>query len=138
MSQPNPPQHFICPMTLEVMKHPYRHRQTKFNFERDSILEWMYFGNATCPLTRRRLHPDDFEENDELRQEIKEWKTREQRSEDTNVDCCKDCEDFLTVAPRKTRPHKEMTSARESHILNLRNRVLLKRDERIRASGVAV
>ena len=66
----SPPQNFICPLTLEIMSVPMQHKETKHNFERKAILEWIYFGKATCPLTRKKLHPEEFVENVALRRQI--------------------------------------------------------------------
>lgn len=68
------PDHFFCPLTLEVMKVPFRDSTTGQVFERHAILEWIWHGeNPTCPLTRKPLHPSNFQIDHELQLEIIEW-----------------------------------------------------------------
>ena len=68
------PKHFLCPLTLEVMRHPVQDPKIGQTYERGAILEWVYSGNATCPLTRQPLHPSDLVPNDTLKEEIGAWK----------------------------------------------------------------
>ena len=74
------PEHFVCPLTLEVMDDPVQHKVTKHNYERGAILHWIYFGNATCPLTRQPLDPSDFQDNQTLQKEIRAWRGEEEKS----------------------------------------------------------
>ena len=68
------PERFCCPLTLDIMEDPVQCKETGHNFEREAIFEWMWGGNATCPLTRKPLRPADLVENDELYNEISIWK----------------------------------------------------------------
>ncbi|CAB9518268.1 Putative E3 ubiquitin-protein ligase LIN [Seminavis robusta] len=72
---PDAPCRFVCPLTLDVMENPVTHKETGKTFEKEAILEWVYrHGNATCPLTRKPLHPADLQDDDMLQFEISQWK----------------------------------------------------------------
>ena len=73
-SDMNPPDHMVCPLTLEVMMLPFQDSVTKRSYERSAILEWIWFGNCTCPLTRKPLKLEHFSVNNELMVEIYEWR----------------------------------------------------------------
>ncbi|CAB9503956.1 SAM and U-box domain-containing protein 1 [Seminavis robusta] len=73
-STANPPDAFLCPLTLEVMQDPVINRKTGHLFEKKAILRWIQRGNNTCPLTRLPLELSDLEEDIGLRYEISEWK----------------------------------------------------------------
>jgi hypothetical protein len=66
------PEHFICPLTMEMMKEPlfskYGH-----NFERSAILQWLAHEN-TCPITRQPLTPSMLIPDHSLRLRMKAWK----------------------------------------------------------------
>ena len=49
-------------------------------------MEWIWFGKGTCPLTRKRLHPSNFQLDASLQQEIREWKKQNgtQQSRETD------------------------------------------------------
>lgn len=68
------PESFYCPLTLEIMEDPVQCKETGHTFEREAIFEWMWGGNATCPLTRKPLRPADLVENEELCNAISVWK----------------------------------------------------------------
>lgn len=71
----DPPAHYICPITLEVMKHPVQHQYSGFNFEQEALFTYLFvFGKTTCPLTRQPIQPSDFVQNTALRREINIWK----------------------------------------------------------------
>ncbi|CAB9518269.1 U-box domain-containing protein [Seminavis robusta] len=73
------PSHFYCPLTLQVMENPVRNKKTGHHFEKGIILEWLFVhGNATCPLTRKALHPSDLEDDEVLQVEIAQWKEMEE------------------------------------------------------------
>lgn len=76
-----PPEHFLCPISLAVMKTPVRDKRTGHTFERSAILQWIYLhhdqdgnGNATCPLTRRTLRTENLCLDLDLQREIRAWK----------------------------------------------------------------
>jgi hypothetical protein len=66
------PEYFFCPLTLGVMSDPLvsMHGQ---NFERNAILQWLYEGNSTCPITRQTLTPSMLIPNAQLRLRIRAW-----------------------------------------------------------------
>jgi U-box domain len=70
----SPPDHLVCPLTLELMTIPFRDSDSNRSYERSAILEWIWFGNNTCPLTRKPLKLSNFSVNKELMLEIYEWK----------------------------------------------------------------
>ncbi|CAB9518267.1 Putative E3 ubiquitin-protein ligase LIN [Seminavis robusta] len=72
---PSAPRRFVCPLTLDVMENPVTNKETGKTYEKKAILEWVYLhGHATCPLTRKPLHPSDLQEDDVLQYEISQWK----------------------------------------------------------------
>lgn len=106
------PARFFCPITLAIMVNPMADSAGQC-FERSAILEWLWFGdgsdnkNSTTgshPLTRQPLHPDQLSEDEQLRQEIEEWRLRHsipaERSEEKDEDeddsetFFDDCENF--------------------------------------------
>jgi hypothetical protein len=79
------PDEFICPLTLSIMVDPvmdaYGH-----NFEKSAIMAWIYEGNTTCPLTRRKLKPRNLANNTNLKDDIEDWKRK--NNNNISVDCC--------------------------------------------------
>ncbi|CAO2199698.1 unnamed protein product [Urochloa humidicola] len=54
--QPVPtPKDFVCPITSQLFEDPVT-LETGQTYERRAIQEWLDRGNATCPITRQRLH----------------------------------------------------------------------------------
>lgn len=49
------PKDFVCPITSQVFDDPVT-LETGQTYERRAIQEWLDRGNATCPITRQRLH----------------------------------------------------------------------------------
>ena len=145
-SEKRPPQHFICPLTLEVMSMPMEHKVTKHNFERKAIFEWIYFGKATCPLTRKKLHPEDFVENVTLREEIDSWKTKHGLDEDDSDDSDSDSEggmdDSNLIKDLSPEEEKEQQArlmetqikrnGSHNQLMGIRSRVLQQRNARVR------
>mgnify|MGYP003866132531 CR=1 FL=1 len=150
---PKVPDHFLCPLTLEVMKTPMQHKVTKHNYERKAIFEWIYFGKATCPLTRRKLHPQDFIENYVLQREIEEWKLEHNYVETDDDDDSSDDDDesdnggsgqdwTAGMTPEQEKHYKTHCKGKKgdkikrvgSHgsLLDIRDRVLRNRDLRVR------
>jgi len=66
------PEHFICPITLAVMREPMmdRHGHT---FEAFAIAKWLSH-NRRCPINRKPLWPDFLRPNLTLHTEIDEWR----------------------------------------------------------------
>lgn len=141
------PQRFLCPLTLQVMKHPMKQKGTKKNYERGAILEWIYFGKATCPLTRQKLHPGDFQENTMLKREIEHWKrmndvmdNSEQEQDldtssgDTSANNAVVIQTLTPDEEKKNQRRIARTVSKGSHnnLIGLRDRILKKRDDRVR------
>ena len=66
------PEEYICPLTLELFKHPVMTRWGH-TFERDAIMEWLK-KNDECPLTRNKMTLKDILPHRSLNEKIKEWK----------------------------------------------------------------
>ena len=68
------PDHFLCPITHEIMCDPVKNIQSKDgkNYERQAINEWLR-RKGTCPLARTPLKMDDFVSNDKLQSQIVAW-----------------------------------------------------------------
>ncbi|XP_062189107.1 putative E3 ubiquitin-protein ligase LIN [Phragmites australis] len=49
------PKDFVCPITSQVFDDPVT-LETGQTYERRAIQEWLDRGNATCPITRQRIH----------------------------------------------------------------------------------
>lgn len=134
------PQHFYCPLTLSLMKHPMQQKGTSKNYERGAILEWIYFGKATCPLTRQKLHPSDFEANPELQAEIAQWRKTNGMTDDSDQDMDKsDISEVIKLTPQEEKDQQKRVSLLQGkrkgstgQLLSLKDRVLRKRDDRIR------
>jgi U-box domain len=108
-----PPEHFICPLTLEVMKHPFKNVRTGHTYEREAILEWMFLhGNGTCPFTRQRIRPSDFKDDAALQHEIRVWKVERDIDQKLAWITAFSCglneptEPYRMPAPRKQMPRK--------------------------------
>lgn len=56
-------------------------------------MEWIWFGNATCPLTRKPLHPSNFSLDVSLQREILEWKSQSSDWEGTSENAEEDEEE---------------------------------------------
>jgi hypothetical protein len=67
------PEHFICPISLEIMRDPVMNKGGQ-NYDRRSILRWLHRGNKNCPLTRQPLVPSQLAPNSALWKTIQEWK----------------------------------------------------------------
>lgn len=138
----NAPQRFVCPLTLQVMKHPMKQKGTKKNYERGAIMEWIFFGKATCPLTRKKLHPGDFKPNLILRREIQHWRRMhglmDEQSESDHLDNSSDLV-VQTLTPEQERAQqnrlvRQISKGSENNLelMGLRDRILKNRDDRVR------
>lgn len=116
------PEHFICPLTLQVMEQPVKNTKTGHVFESIAILQWIYSGNPTCPLTRQALRPTDLVLNEPLKQEIIAWK-----------------ESLQTICQIVSFrfDSKDDQEAHVEQLMCTRNRVLTRRAEKIKARLVA-
>nr|XP_043613592.1 E3 ubiquitin-protein ligase PUB24-like [Erigeron canadensis] len=68
------PHHFICPISLQIMKDPVT-VVTGITYDRECIKRWQTRGqNNTCPVTNQPLPPSsDFTPNHNLRRLIESW-----------------------------------------------------------------
>lgn len=63
------PQHFMCPITLVVMKDPVIDNEG-VSYEREAITQWLSQGNTTSPATGKTLTISDLRPNRALREAI--------------------------------------------------------------------
>jgi len=68
------PDHFICSLTMDVMREPVVDRFGR-SYECAAIFEWLR-ENGTCPFSRREMGPADLIRNHSLKREIEAWKER--------------------------------------------------------------
>ena len=68
------PEHFICPITQELMKDPVVTRYGQ-SYERSAIIEWVAKGKD-CPLTRQPLSLGGIITNHSLRSQIRQWQVK--------------------------------------------------------------
>lgn len=66
------PNHFKCPISLDLMKDPVT-ISTGITYDRESIERWFEEGNFTCPVTNQILTSFDLIPNHTLRVMIQEW-----------------------------------------------------------------
>ncbi|KAL8218495.1 hypothetical protein R6Q57_021913 [Mikania cordata] len=73
------PHHFICPISLQIMKDPVT-VATGITYDRDSIQRWQSHGqNNTCPVTNQLLPIDsDLTPNHNLLRLIQSWQESDQ------------------------------------------------------------
>lgn len=67
-----PPQKFLCPISLEIMRDPVI-VESGISFERRSIEQWFRAGNKTCPVSRKRVSSQVMIDNVFLKSEIADW-----------------------------------------------------------------
>jgi U-box domain len=125
------PDKFICPISLVVMSHPVR-TNTGHVFERKAIMEWVYFGKATCPMSRKPLHPSAIKRDIVLEQEIRRWKLENNMPVDEPEETAED-EEVLEV--EVAVPPVLHAQDNSSKLLHLRDRVLRNRERRLAAFG---
>jgi hypothetical protein len=70
-----PHDHFICPLTQEVMKDPVMTRSA-YNFEKSAILRKLEKHGEICPVSGKPLRPSDLLSNHKLKWEIEQWQLR--------------------------------------------------------------
>ncbi|KAH0743077.1 hypothetical protein KY290_031070 [Solanum tuberosum] len=75
-----PPKDFVCPITTHVLEDPVT-LETGQTYERKAIQEWLEMGNATCPITRQKLHSTQLPKtNYVLKRLIASWQEKDQNS----------------------------------------------------------
>ncbi|KAJ8771958.1 hypothetical protein K2173_027135 [Erythroxylum novogranatense] len=70
--EPLVPQHFLCPISLSLMKDPVT-LSSGITYDRENIETWLEAGNFTCPVTNQVLGSFDQIPNHSLRKMIQEW-----------------------------------------------------------------
>jgi hypothetical protein len=141
------PEHFICPLTMEVMTNPLKNVITGQSFEAVSIRSWMFIeGKSTCPLTRKPICPADFVENKALQREIQKWKEENHIVDEDEEDDEDDDDDaiFLEVlehakaiqsmVSRNTVARRSSSSRNDDSIRRVNElgaKILRQRDEKI-------
>jgi hypothetical protein len=129
------PDRFICPLTLQVMRYPIQHKQTKHNFEREALFEWLFVcGKSTCPLTRMEIIPSQFQDNLILKREIQEWKLEHDVSDHDHDDDGQGDDDQYN---KELLPGDQIISqARKpvlnEQVLNLRKHIIALREEKLK------
>ncbi|XP_022997974.1 U-box domain-containing protein 21-like [Cucurbita maxima] len=66
------PSHFLCPISLDLMKDPVI-LSTGITYDRESIEKWIEGGNFSCPVTKQDLMSFDLIPNHTLRRMIQDW-----------------------------------------------------------------
>lgn len=67
-----PHDHFICPLTNDIMKDPVTTREG-INFERKAIFRWLDEQGDICPVTKKPLTMSGLITNNKLKWEIDQW-----------------------------------------------------------------
>ncbi|KAF8651754.1 hypothetical protein HU200_063270 [Digitaria exilis] len=68
-----PPQLFLCPISMELMEDPVT-VSTGVTYDRRSIERWFFkYGKTTCPATMQRLTSFDLTPNHTLKSVISSW-----------------------------------------------------------------
>ncbi|TVU03896.1 hypothetical protein EJB05_50544, partial [Eragrostis curvula] len=76
MAMEEPPQLFLCPISMELMKDPVT-VSTGVTYDRRSIERWFFkYGKTTCPATMQRLASFDLTPNHTLKRVISSWLDR--------------------------------------------------------------
>jgi len=136
------PDHFLCPITQEIMANPIR-TESGHSFERKALYEWVFFGsNPTCPLSRKPLHPSNFVRDLKLEREIQQWKllnkmplSNQEDDDDTEAE---EEEVVIVPATKKTAQQQQesilehlVEGAKLDKLMSIRDRVLYNRERRI-------
>ena len=71
MADEDMPEHFMCPLTMDVMVDPVL-AADGHNYEREALVQWLAT-NPRSPITQEPLQPGQFLANAALRREIAKW-----------------------------------------------------------------
>ncbi|KAI5575937.1 hypothetical protein POPTR_009G016200v4 [Populus trichocarpa] len=75
MDQIDVPYHFLCPISLQLMRDPVT-ISTGITYDRENIERWLFScKNNTCPVTKQELFGKDLTPNHTLRRLIQAWCT---------------------------------------------------------------
>uniref|UniRef100_K3XE45 RING-type E3 ubiquitin transferase n=1 Tax=Setaria italica TaxID=4555 RepID=K3XE45_SETIT len=95
------PKDFVCPITSQLFEDPVT-LETGQTYERRAIQEWLDRGNATCPITRHRLHGAQLPStNYVLKRLIAAWRDDQNQPQLKTMD---------SPAPTPTPPFKAISS----------------------------
>ncbi|GJN01908.1 hypothetical protein PR202_ga19212 [Eleusine coracana subsp. coracana] len=73
MAMEEPPELFLCPISMELMEDPVT-VSTGVTYDRRSIQRWFFkYGKTTCPATMQRLTSFDLTPNHTLKRVISSW-----------------------------------------------------------------
>ncbi|KAK3145382.1 hypothetical protein QOZ80_4AG0328480 [Eleusine coracana subsp. coracana] len=73
MAMEEPPELFLCPISMELMEDPET-VSTGVTYDRHSIQRWFFkYGKTMCPATMRRLTSFDLTPNHTLKRAISSW-----------------------------------------------------------------
>ncbi|PWZ44217.1 E3 ubiquitin-protein ligase PUB23 [Zea mays] len=76
MAMEEPPQLFLCPISMELMEDPVT-VSTGVTYDRRSIERWFFkYGKTTCPATMQRLNSFGLTPNHTLKRVISTWLDR--------------------------------------------------------------
>ncbi|KAJ1272525.1 hypothetical protein BS78_06G208300 [Paspalum vaginatum] len=76
MAMEDPPELFLCPISMELMADPVT-VSTGVTYDRRSIERWFFkYGKTTCPATMQRLSSFDLTPNHTLKRVITSWLDR--------------------------------------------------------------
>lgn len=74
------PQHFRCPISMELMKDPVT-ISTGVTYERKNVEKWFYtYKKKTCPATMQAIHSFDMTPNHTLKRLILAWQNGKSQS----------------------------------------------------------
>ena len=89
MAMEEPPQLFLCPISMELMEDPVT-VSTGVTYDRRSIERWFFkYGKTTCPATMQRLSSVDLTPNHTLKSVISSWLERASSSSSSSTPLCK-------------------------------------------------
>ncbi|KAI9072583.1 hypothetical protein K1719_044689 [Acacia pycnantha] len=73
MEEIDVPSHFLCPISLQLMRDPVTVR-TGITYDRENIETWLFScKNRTCPVTKQSILDTDLTPNHTLRRLIQAW-----------------------------------------------------------------
>jgi U-box domain len=76
----NPPNEFLCPISMAVMVDPWTDPASGITYEREAIKAWLIRGKQKCPITRRDLQASSLVPNLKLKRAINEWQQEQRKN----------------------------------------------------------
>ncbi|KAJ6299778.1 hypothetical protein OIU76_020712 [Salix suchowensis] len=132
MDQIDVPCHFLCPISLQLMRDPVT-VSTGITYDREDIEKWLFsLKNKTCPVTKQELITKDLTPNHNLRRLIQAWCTLNASFGIERIPTPKPLIDRAQIAKllsdAKKSPHLQLKSLRRLRSITLeseRNRSCL-------------